>query len=83
MRWFGNGFHDHRPYLDILTVFLTLLIDQLATATDIEKEELEKQLGDMANKGLVIDVLRNGTTYYNLSPLVIGLFARTGGIVRS
>ncbi|MBO8170225.1 MAG: hypothetical protein H0Z35_13780 [Thermoanaerobacteraceae bacterium] len=66
-----------------MTVFLTLLIDQLATATDIEKEELEKQLGDMANKGLVIDVLRNGTTYYNLSPLVIGLFARTGGIVRS
>lgn len=52
-------------------------LDQLATLTGINAIELEGHLNSMADKGLVIDVPRNGISYYMLSPLVVGFFEYT------
>ncbi|ABB13766.1 4Fe-4S binding protein [Carboxydothermus hydrogenoformans] len=51
--------------------------DQLLAATGLSSEELAAHLENMASKGLVIDVLRNGETYYMLTPTVVGFFEYT------
>lgn len=51
--------------------------EELVTIMGINSAELADQLNDMANKGLVLDLSRKGTTYYMLSPAVIGFFEYT------
>ncbi|GAV22885.1 4Fe-4S dicluster domain-containing protein [Carboxydothermus pertinax] len=52
-------------------------IDKLSAATGIETTELKEYLENMANKGLVIDAVRKGETYYMLTPTVVGFFEYT------
>lgn len=52
-------------------------IDNIAASTGMNEKELQPHLDNMADKGLVIDVPRGGTTYYMLSPLVVGFFEYT------
>ncbi|MDW7675803.1 MAG: 4Fe-4S dicluster domain-containing protein [Bacillota bacterium] len=52
-------------------------IDKLAQVTGIEISQLENHLHNMADKGLIVDIPRNGQTYYLLNPLVIGFFEYT------
>lgn len=51
--------------------------DKLAALTGLQGEEIAHCLESMANKGLVIDTPREGTTFYILSPLVVGFFEYT------
>ncbi len=50
---------------------------KLSQATGLSEEDLDQQLNNMADKGLVIDVNRKDRTYYLLTPLVIGFFEYT------
>lgn len=52
-------------------------IDKLSQATGLPETELIFQLEQMADKGLVFDVPRHDTHYYQLSPLVVGFFEYT------
>lgn len=51
--------------------------EKLVDIMGLDPEELRQHLDDMANKGLVIDIPRDDTVYYMLSPLVIGFFEYT------
>jgi len=42
--------------------------------TGMEESKLSNLLENMARKGLVVDIPRKGTTYYMLSPVVVGFF---------
>lgn len=53
---------------------LPVTIIKLAAYTGKKEEELKTHLNNMANKGLVIDIKRGDTTFYMLSPLVVGFF---------
>ncbi|MHB1127362.1 MAG: 4Fe-4S dicluster domain-containing protein [Bacillota bacterium] len=52
-------------------------LDRIVEITGIGAAELENHLENMASKGLVIDVPKNGVMYYTLSPLVPGFFEYT------
>jgi len=47
---------------------------RVARQNKLNKEDLEKKLESMAKKGLIFRVLRNGKTYFNASPFMIGLY---------
>ena len=47
---------------------------RIARQNKMDKEELEKKLEAMARKGLIFRVVRNGKTYYNASPFMIGIY---------
>ncbi|MBW1659938.1 MAG: 4Fe-4S binding protein [Deltaproteobacteria bacterium] len=51
--------------------------EDLAKRLGLETEKLEALLNTMANKGLVVDTVKNGKTYWRLTPLMIGLFEFT------
>ncbi|MBS3885439.1 MAG: 4Fe-4S dicluster domain-containing protein [Dethiobacter sp.] len=52
-------------------------LDKLSQTTGLPAAELLCQLEQMADKGLVFDIPRHDTHYYQLSPLVIGFFEYT------
>ncbi|MBT9167767.1 MAG: hypothetical protein DDT19_01108 [Syntrophomonadaceae bacterium] len=52
-------------------------LDKLSQTTDLSVAELLRLLEQMADKGLVIDIPRQDTLYYQLSPLVVGFFEYT------
>ena len=52
-------------------------LDKLLQVTGLPAAELLCQLEQMADKGLVIDIPRQDTRYYQLSPLVVGFFEYT------
>lgn len=52
-------------------------ISQLTKITGMNEVQLESHLNEMADKGLVLDIPREGVTYYMLSPLVVGFFEYT------
>ena len=52
-------------------------LDELSRATDIDANELLLILETMANKGLVMDMPYQGTTYYLLMPGLIGFMEFT------
>ncbi|MFZ5597630.1 MAG: ATP-binding protein [Bacillota bacterium] len=52
-------------------------IDKISQKTGMPEEELLQHLESMAQKGLVVDIHRKGTTYYWLSPAVVGWFEYT------
>ncbi|MBS3898963.1 MAG: 4Fe-4S dicluster domain-containing protein [Dethiobacter sp.] len=51
--------------------------DKLSQTTGLSVAELLRLLEQMAGKGLVLDIPRHDTVYYQLSPLVIGFFEYT------
>ena len=58
-------------------------LETIRDITGMADKELTALLEVMAEKGLVVDIPRKGTTYYMLSPVVVGFFEyslmRTGG----
>lgn len=52
-------------------------LDKLSQSTGLPAAELLCQLEQMAEKGLVFDIPRQDTIFYQLSPLVIGFFEYT------
>ena len=52
-------------------------LDRISEVTGIKDNQLLKILDEMADKGLVLDFARRGTTYYLLAPMVIGFFEYT------
>ena len=52
-------------------------LDKLSRSTGLPAAELLCQLEQMAEKGLVFDIPRQDTIFYQLSPLVIGFFEYT------
>ena len=63
---------------DAETVVLLTPIPQVASRiarqNKIDKDELEKNLESMAKRGLIFRVERNGKTYYNASPFMVGIY---------
>jgi len=51
--------------------------EKLAKKMNRDPQVLETILNQMAEKGLVIDTIKNGKTYWRLTPLMIGLFEFT------
>ena len=51
--------------------------ETLAKKMGRDPGELKHILDEMANKGLVVDTVKNGKTYWRLTPLMIGLFEFT------
>ncbi len=51
--------------------------EDLAKRLGFEAEKLAPLLETMANKGLIVDTVKNGKTYWRLTPLMIGLFEFT------
>jgi len=47
---------------------------EIVNLTGLAEKELTAILDDMAEKGLVVDIPRKDTTYYMLSPVVVGFF---------
>jgi NAD-dependent dihydropyrimidine dehydrogenase PreA subunit len=52
-------------------------LHRLARKLDLPADALEERLTAMAERGLVLDVERNGRRYFTLSPVVIGFFEYT------
>lgn len=50
---------------------------EIVEMTGMGEQELAPILENMASKGLVVDIPRKGTTYYMLSPMVVGFFEYT------
>lgn len=48
--------------------------EKIKELTGMEEGKLSSLLEGMAKKGLVVDIPRKGTTYYMLSPVVVGFF---------
>ncbi len=49
-------------------------LEKIKEKTGMAEKELVPLLESMAQKGLVVDIPRKGTTYYMLSPVVVGFF---------
>jgi Pyruvate/2-oxoacid:ferredoxin oxidoreductase delta subunit len=47
---------------------------EIAELTGMPPDQASQLLSGMADKGLVVDIPRKGTTYYMLSPIVVGFF---------
>ncbi|MTI84978.1 MAG: 4Fe-4S dicluster domain-containing protein [Firmicutes bacterium] len=54
-----------------------MTLEQIASITRIEREQLKKILNGMADKGLVLDIPRKDSYYYMLAPMVVGFFEYT------
>ena len=52
-------------------------IEKIAAIVGISSEQLTPILDNMANKGLLIDFPRRDTSYYMMTPMVIGFFEYT------
>jgi len=52
-------------------------LDQIARRTGISPEHLEPRLDAMAQRGLLIDLARDGQRWFALAPVVIGFFEFT------
>jgi ferredoxin len=52
-------------------------LSKLAKKFDMPEDELDGQLTDLARRGVVMDLSRNGKRYYSLAPVVIGFFEFT------
>ena len=52
-------------------------LSKLAKKFDMPQDELDGQLTDLARRGVVMDLSRNGKRYYSLAPVVIGFFEFT------
>lgn len=52
-------------------------LDSLSKTLKTPKEELSSKLTDMARRGIVFDIQRNGQRYYTLPPVVVGFFEFT------
>ena len=50
---------------------------EIAKLIGIPEDKTTSVLNDMADKGLVTDIPRKGTTYYMLNPIVVGFFEFT------
>ncbi len=60
-----------------IAVLLTPLpedVSQIAGRTGLVRKDLEEKLESMSDKGLVFRVRREGKTYYNAVPFMIGLY---------
>ncbi len=51
--------------------------EDLQKNTELPAETLQDNLQEMSNRGLVIEFTQNETTYYLLSPMVVGFFEYT------
>jgi len=49
-------------------------VSRIARQKKIDEVELEKKLESLAKKGLIFRVVRNGKTYYNASPFMVGIY---------
>ncbi len=49
-------------------------LSEIADLAGMSEEKTGELLNGMAEKGLVVDIPRKGTTYYMLSPVVVGFF---------
>lgn len=49
-------------------------LDSLVGKFNIPKDELENKLTEMSQRGVLMDIKHNGTRYFTLPPVVIGLF---------
>ncbi len=54
-----------------------LPLKKIAASTGMGEAELVVVLNDMSDKGLVMDLPRNDSTYYMLAPVVVGFFEYT------
>ncbi len=52
-------------------------LSKLARKLDMPEDELDDKLTEMAERGVVMDLTRNGRRYYALPPVVIGFFEFT------
>jgi ferredoxin len=52
-------------------------IERIERVTGIPRPVLQKQLDDVCERGLVMDVCIHGSYYYLLSPIVVGIFEFT------
>jgi Pyruvate/2-oxoacid:ferredoxin oxidoreductase delta subunit len=52
-------------------------LDQIAKITNIDKTKLHKMIDDLCFKGLIMDIWLKGEYYYQISPLVVGIFEFT------
>ena len=52
-------------------------LESLSKKLHIPKDELDAKLTDMAGRGLVFDIEKNGRRYFTLLPVVIGFFEMT------
>ncbi|MCL4504180.1 MAG: hypothetical protein M1438_20335 [Deltaproteobacteria bacterium] len=52
-------------------------LEQVASSTGIEKDELERTLQSMIHKGLVLNIPTPAGTVYMLSPMMVGFFEFT------
>ena len=52
-------------------------LPKLARQFGLPQEELDEQLTELARRGVVMDLSRNGERYYALAPIVIGFFEFT------
>jgi electron transport complex protein RnfB len=60
-----------------IAVLLTPFPEQagpIAEQTELDAQELEEKLESMSNKGLVFRARRQGKTFYNTAPFMIGLY---------
>lgn len=52
-------------------------VDRLAARLGLETARLDEKLADMARRGLVFDLTKDGKRYVSLAPVVIGFFELT------
>jgi len=52
-------------------------LNGLARKLDVPREELDDRMTDLAERGLVIDIMYNNKRYFSLAPVVIGFFEFT------
>jgi len=52
-------------------------LDQISKITKIEQTKLRKMLDDMCSKGLMMDIWLKGEYYYQISPMIVGIFEFT------
>ena len=52
-------------------------LEEIAKATKMERDRLEKVLASLCDKGLVMDIHMHGAFRYIISPMVIGIFEFT------
>jgi NAD-dependent dihydropyrimidine dehydrogenase PreA subunit len=52
-------------------------VDRLAARLGLEPARLDERLSEMARRGLVFDLTKDGTRYVSLAPVIIGFFELT------
>jgi Na+-translocating ferredoxin:NAD+ oxidoreductase RNF subunit RnfB len=74
---FGILFTDEEALVGSKMPMLPATFDDLVKATGMDSDRLADILGSMTDKGLVIDVEREGATRYMLAPPVVGFLEFT------